>query len=243
MPKTEVIIGLCVIALILFGIIVFIHMNKSKEPLSSEWPEQDEKFMIRLPEPDRMGSEPLETVIRKRRSIRNYSDESLSLKDLSQLLWAGQGITDETYGFRSTPSAGALYPLELLVAVGAVDELTPGIYRYVPQSHGLQQISKGDPRDSLCQAALDQKAICEAPVSLVVTAVPNRTTKKYGSRGIQYVHIEVGHAGQNITLQATALDLGSVVIGAFSNKGVAAVLGLTGEEEAYYIIPVGHKIE
>jgi len=194
--------------------------------------------MISLPKPKTKGSKSLEEVINSRRSVRQYSNKPLSLAELSQLLWSGQGITSPD-GHRTAPSAGATYPLELLVVVGNVEGLSAGIYRYQPSSHSLVQESAGDKRKQLSEASLSQDMIAKAPISIVITAIYERTTRRYGERGIRYVHNEVGHVSQNISLQAEAIGLKTVVVGAFQDEEVAKVLGLSKNERPLYIMPVG----
>jgi SagB-type dehydrogenase family enzyme len=160
------------------------------------------------------------------------------MEEASQLLWAAQGMSDSR-GFRTAPSAGALYPLEVYLVVGNVQGLAQGVYHYVPGNHQLVKVADGDKRHQLAGAALGQRPVSDGAVSIVFTAVYSRTTGKYGERGIRYVHIEVGHAGQNVCLQATALSLGAVTIGAFSDELVAASLHIPQEEKPLYIIPIG----
>jgi SagB-type dehydrogenase family enzyme len=194
--------------------------------------------IIKLPEPGYDSDTSIEEAILERRSVRDYKDEPLTLAELSQLLWAAQGVTNPG-GFRTAPSAGALYPLELYVASGNVEGLSPGIYRYEPNGHGLENIADGDVRDGLCSAALDQSAVKDAAAVIVFSAVFERTTGKYGERGIRYVHIETGHAAQNVYLQAASLGLGTVVIGAFDDEEVKKVMNMDESEEPLYIMPVG----
>ncbi|MBM2815387.1 MAG: Nitroreductase [Ignavibacteria bacterium] len=193
---------------------------------------------IKLPEPKYDGNTSVEQALLKRRSDREYKDESLTLTEISQLLWAGQGITD-TRGFRTAPSAGALYPLELYVVAGKVNNLPDGIYKYEPQKHELVMVIEGDKRSELCNAALDQPSVKEAAAVIVFSAVYERTTGKYGERGIRYVHIEVGHAAQNIFLQAVSLNLGAMVIGAFDDEEVKKIMNIPEREQPLYILPVG----
>jgi len=188
---------------------------------------------IRLP-PVEVGKMPLDETIKKRRSVRSFGKKELTLKQLSQLLWASQGITDSARGFRSAPSAGALYPLKVYLVKG------DGVFEYIPSSHSIVKKVDGDKRGELCRAALWQSFIAEAPMSFVITAVYERTTVKYGKRGIRYVHIEVGHSAQNIHLEAVALGLASVPVGAFQDDEVKKVLSLPLSEEPLYIIPVGY---
>ncbi len=180
----------------------------------------------------------LEELLRQRRSIRDYADAYLTQDEVMKLLWAGQGVT-AAWGGRTAPSAGALYPLELYVAVGNVEDLAPGVYRYDPQQNKLSLVKKGDVRNSLALSSLGQSSVADAAIDIVIAAIYERTTVKYGSRGERYVHIEVGHAAQNICLQATALDLGLVTIGAFEDTGVAKIMGMSGDEVPLYVIPVG----
>jgi SagB-type dehydrogenase family enzyme len=165
------------------------------------------------------------------------------MAQLSQLLWAAQGITDERRGFRAAPSAGALYPLDVYAVVGegGVEGLRAGVYRYYPAKHGLEIISTGDKRRQVANAALSQMWIATAPVVFVITAEYERITRKYGERGIRYAHIEVGHVGQNIFLQAGALGLGAGIVGAFRDASVAEAIGAPKEHEPLIIMPVRYK--
>lgn len=191
-----------------------------------------------LPPPRADGDFSVERALRERRSRREFGRASLTIAEVSQLLWAAQGVTRRD-GLRTAPSAGALYPLELHLVVGVVQGLEPGIYRYVPAEHKLVRKVSGEHRRGLAAAALGQESVADAAVVLVFTAVERRTTRKYGSRGVRYIHIEAGHAAQNVLLQATALGLGAVVVGAFDDAGVAALLNLPSGEAPLYIIPLG----
>jgi len=194
--------------------------------------------VINLPQP-RLDSEvSIEETLLRRRSIRDYSPEALTIEEVSQLLWAAQGITDPR-GFRTAPSAGALYPLEVYLVVGKVRGLSPGVYHYEPKGHRIIKVIDGDLRKRLASAALGQAWVKEGAISLVFTAVYHRTTRKYGDRGIRYVHMEVGHAAQNVYLQAVALGLGTVVVGAFFDEEVKEMLLLPPEEQPLYVMPVG----
>lgn len=193
---------------------------------------------IRLPQPQRDGKVSLERCLAQRRSVRAFRDAPLSLSELSQLLWAAQGITGGER-LRTAPSAGALYPLEVYVVAGKVEGLAPGIYKYRPSGHSLVQMAPEDRRRALAEAALNQQFIAEAPAVFVIAGVYERTAKRYGERAPRYVHIEVGHVGQNICLQAVALGLASVTVGAFRDAEVQRVVGMPAEEAALYILPVG----
>jgi len=200
-------------------------------------PKQREIF---LPMPRLSGDMSVEEAIARRRSVREYINSPLKIEEVSQLLWSAQGITDVRRGFRAAPSAGATYPLEvyLVVREGGVEGLEPGIYKYDPHRHSLMLVKPRDFSKELYSAALNQDWVLEAPINLVVTAVYERTTRRYGERGIRYVHMEVGHVGQNVYLQATALNLGTVVIGAFYDEEVKRIIG-TPDEAPLYIMPVG----
>lgn len=196
--------------------------------------------MISLPTPIYESATSVEEALNQRRSIREYKHEPLTLDQISQLLWAAQGVTHPN-GYRTAPSAGALYPLEVYLLAGEIEELPSGIYRYLPQEHALFLTAPGDHRQAVFDAALDQEMILDAPASIVISAVYERTTAKYRSRGTQYVHMEVGCAVQNIYLQAESLELGTVVIGAFYDGEVRSALNIQGLEQPLAILPVGRK--
>ena len=198
----------------------------------------EHETIISLQPPRHDGPLSLEETLKRRRSVRRFSAESLKLNEIAQLLWAAQGITGSG-GRRTSPSAGALYPLEIYLVSGQVSEIEAGIYRYRPGSHKLSRITIGDIRKELAQASLRQNAIAKAPATIALFAVFERTSVKYGDRGSRYVHLEAGHAAQNICLQAVALDLGSVVIGAFHDGEVKRVIGSKETEQPLYLIPIG----
>ena len=210
------------------------------KPAPTPAPASVQETSIRLPEPRHDSDVSIEQSLLQRRSTRSYTGDSITLQEVSQLLWAAQGITD-TRGFRTAPSAGALYPLEVYVVSGDVDNLSAGIYKYEPREHELSLIMDGDKRSELADAALSQSWVEGAALAIVFAAVYERTTVKYGERGIRYVHIEVGHAAQNLCLQATAMDLGVVTVGAFNDEQVSELLNLPDNEKPFYIIPIGRK--
>lgn len=193
---------------------------------------------IKLPAPAQKSGTSIEEAMLKRRSIRRYKDVPLILSEISQLLWAAQGVTSLD-GLRTAPSAGALYPLEVYLVAGNVDGLPAGVYNYRPNSHELKKITNGDKRTELSKAALSQAPVKNAAAVIVISAVYERITGKYGKRGIQYTHIETGHAAQNVQLQAVSLELATVVIGAFHEDSVREVLKMSDAEVPLYIIPVG----
>lgn len=183
---------------------------------------------LQAPEADALFS-----AIELRRSIRSFTGEAVSDEDIMRMLWAAQGITAPERGFRASPSAGALYPLETYVATAQ------GVRRYVPRTHTLESVVDSDVRGRLAVAALGQRFVAEAPVVFVITAVYARSEVRYGDRAARYVHMEVGHVGQNISLMAVHLGLGSVMVGAFIDEDVRRTIGAPAEESALYIIPVG----
>ena len=200
---------------------------------------------IRLPEPLVKMGVSLNEAIYERRCIRSFSDEPLTLDHLGQLLWAGNGSrVDAVSGpTRTAPSAGGLYPVELFVVAGDVEGLEPGIYAYRSSSHSLQLIKGGDFRPELTESALMQRFIGKAPATIVIAAVYERTTRKYGERGKErYVHMDAGHAAQNIFLQVTSLGLGTTTVGAFRDRGIKQLLDAE-KAEPLYLMPLGVPAE
>jgi SagB-type dehydrogenase family enzyme len=193
-----------------------------------------DSFVINLPSPAQKGKMSLEEALKKRESVRSFSSDPLTKEDLSQLLWAVQGIT-RNWGARTAPSAGALFPLEIYVV------LKEGFFRYSPKGHNLIRIIQQDLRNTLSKAALGQNCIGEAPAVFVIAAVYERTSRKYGNRAERYVKMEAGHAGQNLLLQAVSLGLGAVPVGAFQDEQVQQALHLPVNHEPLYLIPVGWK--
>ena len=197
-------------------------------------------MVISLPEIKTDSRISLEKALYNRRSVRRYGDATLSLSEISQLLWAAQGITNAR-GLRTTPSAGALYPLEIYLIADKVEELNTGIYKYLIRNHELLLTAQTHSKSALMRAGLGQRSLKSAPAVLIVCAVYERMTIKYGERGIRYVHMEVGHAAQNVCLQAVALDLSTVVIGAFHDSEVKKLVGTAEDEHPLYLIPVGRS--
>lgn len=191
---------------------------------------------VKLPPPRQHGEISLEETLAKRRSLREFSSARLSWEQIGQLLWAAQGITSQSGGLRTAPSAGALYPLEMYVVVDS------GVYHYQPAEHQLQRTLESNVRHELSRAALGQECVQDAPAVFVITGVLERTMGKYGERAQRYVHMEAGHAAQNVLLQATALGLGAVPVGAFNDERVESALKLPTEQNALYLIPVGQSL-
>lgn len=194
--------------------------------------------MIELPQPENEGQMSVEAAIKERTSIRNFLNIPLTIHHVSQLLWAAQGAT-KSGSRRTVPSAGALYPLEVYAVIGNVENFSPGIFYYRQQQHGIEPMRKGDFRNELTHAALNQGTISRGALSLVFSATHGRMTSRYGSRAERYINMEAGHAGQNVYLQATALGLGTVAIGAFEDDKVHKLLDMKDGETPLYIMPVG----
>jgi len=188
--------------------------------------------IISLPKPNQDGPMSLEQAIAGRRSRRDFSSKHLTLAQIGQLTWAAQG-KDAKSGYRTTPSAGATYPLEIFVVSG------DGISHYLLEKHALETLRDQDIRRELASAAWGQEFIESAPLTLVFAAQFARTTKRYGQRGIRYVYMEAGHAAQNVHLQAESLGLGSVAVGAFDDAAVSKVLSLPDYLEPVYMVMVG----
>lgn len=192
------------------------------------------KNQIALPTPQLDGSMSLEAVIAARRSMRSYAPSELTITEIGQLLWSAQGITGDRPNRRAAPSAGAFHPLEFYVC------REDGVWHYQPSTHTLSPHLDHDVRDRLTAVAWNQKFIAQAPVVFVVSGVAERTTQRYGERGlVRYMPMDAGHASENLLLQAVALGLGSVVVGAFDDTGVAETLDLPTNQTPLYIIPVG----
>jgi SagB-type dehydrogenase family enzyme len=208
--------------------------------------------MVNLPSPRLKGHVSLEEAIFRRRAVRKFRRDSLDLLQLSQILWSAQGITGPRE-VRAAPSAGATYPLEIFVVLGeqgvvagetkqSPQELKAGIYHYEADSHSLTLHKPSDLRSDLARAALDQEFIVDVPINIVICAIYHRTSHRYGTRGERYVHMEVGHVGENIHLQVVALGLATVEVGAFRDEEVRKVLGVEDQIRPLYIMPVGKSV-
>lgn len=216
--------------LVLLACIFFIPSCNAQETDVKKLP-----VKITLPKPNLKANMSFEEAVSKRRSVRSFAPKDLTLQQISQLLWSAQGITDSSRGFRSVPSAGALYPLEIYAVY------SEGVFHYLPYSHQLERLSDKDARPYLADAAWGQAAVKEAALDIVISAVYQRVTSKYGLRGTRYVDMEAGHCSQNIQLEAVCLGLASVGIGAFSDEEISACLNLPKDHQPLYIIPVGYK--
>ncbi len=193
---------------------------------------------ITLPKPIYHSDVSIEQTLLARRSVRIYQNSPLTLQQVSQLLWAAQGITSP-HGGRTAPSAGALYPLEIYLICGNVTGLSAGIYHYVPATQSIEFIAKGDKRKDLASAAFNQTWVKNAAIDIVIVGVFNRTESKYGARGDRYVYMEAGHAAENIFLQAVPLKLGTVTVGAFDDASINKILNVSNDYHPIYIMPVG----
>jgi SagB-type dehydrogenase family enzyme len=196
--------------------------------------------LIKLPAPVFTGTLTVEQALRQRRSVREYLPGAVTVEAVSQLLWAAQGITGPS-GERTAPSAGALYPLQLYLVAGEVGSLARGIYAYRPSEHALERITEADARRELADAALGQAWMSAGAAVIVLAAAYDGAIRKYGTRGTRYVQMEVGHAAQNVYLEAASLGLGTVIVGAFDDERVAKILHLPSGERPLAIMPVGRS--
>ncbi len=189
---------------------------------------------VRLPKPGPGGAVSVEQAIQNRRSVRNFRKKNPGPGEISRILWAAQGITDPADALRASPSAGAIYPVEIYLLDAN------GRHLYLPGPHSLKRLGSADIRIPLAAAALGQLSVRDAPFSIVICGIPDKIRSKYGDRGMRYLFMEAGHIAQNIHLQAVALGMGSVPIGAFDDGKVGELLKLPGGQIPLYIIPVGY---
>jgi len=198
--------------------------------------------VVKLPPPAHKGRVSVEETLKARRTVRHFASRGLDLQQVSQLIWGTDGVSDPR-GLRTAPSAGATYPLEVYLVVGerGVTGLAPGLYRYRPETHSLELTQRGDLRAEVARASLHQNWMAEAPVTVVFAAEYRRCTARYGERGIRYTHMEVGHAGQNLFLQAEALGLACGIVGAFRDRDLSSILKLPPTHEPLLVMPVGYR--
>jgi SagB-type dehydrogenase family enzyme len=225
-------------AILIAGLIIVVNFycQDNRERTTMQKTNED---IIQLPVPKLQSETSVEEALNKRRSIRNYTKQPLSLEEVSQILWAAQGITEKSYGLKTSPSAGALYPLEVYLVTANVKDISEGIYKYNPLNHSIKKIDDGDKRVEISNASLKQEAIEECSALVIITAIYERTSVKYGDRAERYVHMEVGHAGQNIYLQAVSLGIGTVMMGAFHDDALKKTLKLPANEFPLAIYPMG----
>jgi SagB-type dehydrogenase family enzyme len=197
--------------------------------------------IIELPQPRFDSDVSIEEALLQRMSVRHYTDEPLTLVQVSQLLWSVQGITPRPDGRtgRTAPSAGATYPLEIYLTVKNVQGLEPGAYRFLIEEFNLEKVLTGNVQPELSKAAGGQPWVAKAPINIVIGVVYERTTARYEDRGLRYVHMEVGHVGQNIHVQVISLGLGTVVVGAFDDNKVKEIVNIAPNVAPLYIMPVG----
>jgi len=231
----------------------FLSLTLALTSVSLGYAQAAEAEAIQLPPPRQDSRTSVEKAISQRRSAREYAEGALSVVEISQILWAAQGFTQEKKdpprmwnpkyewqgGLRAAPSAGALYPMEIYVLAGNVEGLAKGVYKFIPKNHSLKKIMGGDKRSALSDAALKQAAIERGAAVLVLAGVYERTSYKYGDRAERYVHIEAGSIAENVSLQGVALGLGTVLIGAFKDDEVKNVLQLPDDERPLLIMPLG----
>jgi SagB-type dehydrogenase family enzyme len=192
---------------------------------------------------DQKGGKSLWDAVAQRRSIRDFSEKSVTFGELSQMIWATQGITLKVQGFdfRASPSAGALYPIETYLVANRVEEIPSGLYHYDVRETQLSLLREGCLGPDLSQAGLGQEMLEEAACVFVWTAIVARSKWKYRERAYRYVYMDVGHIGQTLYLAATALDLGCCTVGAFFDEEVDRVIGVDGKNEiSLYLGAVGH---
>jgi SagB-type dehydrogenase family enzyme len=197
---------------------------------------------VKLPPPVTQGGMPLVEALEVRRTVRSFASRSLDLKQVSQLLWGADGASDPR-GLRTSPSAGATYPLDLYLVAGerGVKDLATGVYHYLVAGHALGPVASGDARAAVARTSLHQSWMAEAPVMVVITGEYRRCTARYGERGVRYTHMEAGNVSQNLFLAAEALGLGAGIVGAFEDEALAQVLKLPPTHKPLLVMPVGYK--
>jgi SagB-type dehydrogenase family enzyme len=184
----------------------------------------------------------VEKAIANRRSQRDFTGETISLAELSHLLHYSSGITDERQGLRAAPSAGATYPIEVYAIVNNVEGLAKGTYHYLIESHELELLREGDFRNEMSRAALQERMFKQANVIVALSAVFQRTERRYRERAQRYIGFEAGHIAQNTYLVATSLGLGACAIGAFYDDEFNRLLGLDGKNESVLYLLAAGKI-
>lgn len=198
----------------------------------------DAEGNVALPEPVIDTGMNLMEAIESRRSVRNYSSSGISLLQLSVILHSAQGITSSR-GYRATPSAGATYPMTLYVMAENVNGLESGVYRYLPEDHVLEPVLSGYYLNELQEASLGQPCVGDCAAAVVIASDYSITTAVYGDRGVRYVDMEAGHISQNVYLACTAMDMGTVAVGAFTDQEISQLLQLDDDLVPLYIMPLG----
>jgi SagB-type dehydrogenase family enzyme len=196
---------------------------------------------IKLPDPDEPNGVSFLSILRTRESRREFGERALTPAEVSFILWSTGGAIEGLPNRKVPPSAGACYPLDVYLSVreGGVDGVEPGLYKYLPGRNALEMRKAGDLTEAIVKAALGQEFIGRAPVTVVLTLEYERSTFRYGKRGVRYAHMDAGHAGQNVYLAAESLGLATVAVGAFNDDGLKQVLGLEEELHPICLFPVG----
>lgn len=198
--------------------------------------------LVKLPAPARKGTLSVPEAFAARRTVRSFAVRPLSRAQISQLLWGADGASDPR-GHRTSPSAGATYPLDLYLVVGerGAPDLAPGVYHYLVAEHALKPLTPGDLRSAVVRACLSQTWMAAAPVMVVITGEYRRCMARYGQRGVRYTHMESGNVSQNLFLAAEDLGLGAGIVGAFEDEALARALKLPPGREPLLVMPVGYK--
>lgn len=220
--------------MLIFGLMVLMLLPLCAKGQSSFAQGKGSGETFKLPPPRYESEVSIEKALLERRSIRSYKEEPLNLHDLSQILWAAQGITEPKKGLRTAPSARAQFLIEVYVLPGNVTNLPMGAYQYQPQGHDLIKMADGDKKAELFKA-VGQASIKNAPAVLVFSGLSEKTQRP------AWMYLEAGHAAQNVYLQAVSLKMGGVVIGGFKDEDVRKVLNLSEKEQPLYIMPIGKK--
>lgn len=196
---------------------------------------------ITLPPACRKGKRSLEECLSMRRTVREFSEAPLSVAEAGQLMWAAQGITSPEKQ-RTAPSAARLYPLDVYVVAGNM-EFPAGIYRYLPERHQLLPLQDGDKRPALCKAAPQREFLPDVPMVVVITGTRKRTAQKFPDDAMRFMCLEAGHVMQNILLEATALGLICVPMGAFSAEEARKALKPAAGEDPLYMTAIGKPLK
>lgn len=216
------------------------HLDFASKPdIYKEYPDC---VQVELPKPETDAGKGLWQILARRRSFRDFTSTPISASELSQLLWAAQGITADigAYQLRSSPSAGALYPIETYQVINYVDGIERGIYHYNIRKHSLELIQRGNFGPRIAKAGLEQDILALASVVFVWTAVTHRCKWKYRQRAYRYIYLDAGHIGENVTLAAEGLNLGCCAVGALFDEEVNRLIMVDGKEETViYIMAVG----
>jgi SagB-type dehydrogenase family enzyme len=217
-----------------FAMVTMLCQTYTGLPLAQAQEQKSTTSIIDLPPPVIDGSMSIEKALSERRTVRSYSDKPLSLEDISQILWAAQGITEPKRGLRTAPSAQASYLMKVYVLTGKVADLTTGMYQYQPQGHKLVKIADGDIKTELYSSA-PQNPIKNAPAAIVITGISNKAKNPF------WIYLEAGHIAQNICLEAISRNLGTVTMAGFKPEEVKKALKLPDNEQPVYIMPIGKK--